>query len=317
MSVITTCPTSTAFAHDFGQAQQRPAEHRVRSVAILTLVVMFAEIFTGIWSGSMSLLADGVHMGTHALALGLAAFAYSYSRRHAQDRRFSLGTGKIGELAGYSSALLLIFSAFFLVVESVERLLSPRAIAFQETLVVAFIGLAVNVVSAFWLGGHDHAEVGHGHDHHHGHDHEAHGHEDHNHRAAFVHVLADALTSVAAIAALFGAWKLGWNWLDPVVAMVASGVILVWGFGLIRNTGRVLLDSEAPEHERQEVLEALQADGDTRVTDLHIWSVGPGAWTLVASVVTHSDRNADDYRKLLADDIHHPIIEVVRCKVCT
>lgn len=303
------CPTATVYAHDFGQAQRRPAEQRVRSVAILTLVVMFAEIITGIWSGSMALLADGVHMGTHALALGLAAFAYSYSRRHAQDRRFSLGTGKIGELAGYSSALLLIFSAVFLVVESVERLLSPRVIAFQETLVVAFIGLAVNVVSAFWLGGHEHD--------HHDHDHHGHHHEDHNHRAAFVHVLADALTSVAAIAALFGAWKLGWNWLDPVVAMVASVVILVWGFGLIRNTGRVLLDSEAPEHERQEVVEALQADGDTRVTDLHIWSVGPGAWTLMASVVTHSERNADDYRKLLSADIHHPIIEVVRCKACT
>lgn len=165
--------------------------------------------------------------------------------------------GKLGELAGYSSALLLIFSAVFLVVESVERLLSPRVIAFQETLVVAFIGLAVNVIVGFLAGRTRPYRVGHGHDHHHGHDHENHGHEDHNHRAAFVHVLADALTSVAAIAALFGAWKLGWNWLDPVVAMVASVVILVWGFGLIRNAGRVLLDSEAPEHERQEVVESL------------------------------------------------------------
>jgi len=271
---------------------------------------MFAEIATGIWSGSMALLADGVHMGTHAMALGFAAISYAYARTHALDRRFSFGTGKVGDLAGFASALLLSFSAVLLCIESVERLLHPRAIVYAETLIVAVIGLGINLLSAALLGNHAHAE--HAHDHEHEHEH------DHNLKAAFVHVLADALTSVAAIVAIAAAWKLGWNWLDPLVAIVASVVIFVWGIGLLKETSKILLDTEAPAHERDEIRAAFESDGDSQVSDLHLWSIGPGAWTLVASVVTHQNLDPEDYKKRLPDDlaIHHPIIEVVHCGAC-
>ena len=299
----THCPTQPLFSHDFGQNQKRPQETRVFWVTGVTLGAMFLEIFTGIWSGSMALLADGVHMGTHALALGLALLAYRFSRSHALDRRFSFGTGKVGELAGFSSALLLAFSAIFLVVESVERLLNPLSIAYAETLVVAGIGLLVNLVSAFLLGGH-------GHDHDHDHEH------DHNLRAAFVHVLADAVTSVAAILAIGAAWFLGWNWLDPVVAMVAAVLIMVWAVGLLRGTAKILLDTEAPPYERYAVQAALESDGDTQVTDLHVWEVGAHVWVVVASVVSHKHYSPEDYKKRLPPEINHPVIEVTYCKEC-
>ncbi|MBB4265992.1 CDF family Co(II)/Ni(II) efflux transporter DmeF [Roseospira visakhapatnamensis] len=311
------CPTIGHFDHRFGGVDARPQEHRVRLVTLITLAVMAVEIAAGLLTGSMALLADGVHMGTHALALGLAAAAYVFARRHAHDPRFSLGTGKTGDLAGFASALMLGFTALLMIGHAVERLLNPQSIAYGEALLIAVIGLVVNVVSAVALtGGHEHH--GHGHDHDHRHDHHhGHGH-DNNLRAALVHVIADALTSVGAIIALATAWAYGWRWLDPAVAMVSAAVILVWAYGLLRDTGRVLLDTEAPQTLRRQVLGSLEADGDSRVEDLHMWSVGSGAVMLVASVVTHGDRQPDDYKAALPEDagICHPIIEVRHCDAC-
>lgn len=310
-----TCESYLFHDHSFGQEGRRPQERRAIAVTLLTLVVMAVEIVAGTLTGSMALLADGIHMGTHALALGLAAAAYIFSRRHAADRRFSFGSGKAGDLAGFTSALLLGGSVVLLIIESVQRLLTPRPISYREALIVAGIGLAVNIVSAFALtGGHSHhhtdgQQTNGGHHHHH----------DHNLRSALMHVLADALTSVAAIIALLAAWRLGWHWLDPLVALVASGVIALWAYGLLRDTGRVLLDMEAPGEARQQIINALETDGDSRVTDLHIWSVGPGIYTLVAVVVAHRERHPDEYKRLLPTDlgIHHPIIEVRLCRNCS
>lgn len=302
------CTTDIQFDHRFGQGTKRPHEKRALIVTAATLLVMVAEVLTGLLTGSMALLADGIHMGMHALALGLTAMAYIFARRYADDRRFSFGTGKSGELAGFASALLLGVSVFFLVAESVSRLLSPSKIAYAEALLVAAIGLAVNLVSALILNGghHHHAADGHHHNH------------DNNLKAALLHVLADAVTSVAAIIALIVAWRLGWDWLDPLVALIASAVILVWAWGLLRDTGKVLLDTEINGPLKEAVLKALEQDGDTRVTDLHIWTVGPGVVTLVASLVTHNGHQPDHYRSLLPDSlkIHHPIIEVTNCSDC-
>ncbi len=318
------CPTVGHFDHRFGGIDARPQERRVRLVTLITLAVMALEIVAGLLTGSMALLADGVHMGTHALALGLAAAAYVFARRHADDRRFSLGTGKTTDLAGFASALMLGFTALLMMGHAIERLVNPETIHYGEAIVVAVIGLVVNVVSAVALtGGHEH--VGHGHDHGHSHGHHSHAHgHDHSHahdnnlRAALVHVIADAVTSVGAIVALAAAWAYGWRWLDPAVAMVAAVVILAWAYGLVRDTGRVLLDAEAPDALRRQVVGCLEADGDSRVQDLHMWSVGSGAMMLVASVVTHGNRQPDDYKDALPEDagICHPIIEVRRCDAC-
>lgn len=336
----TTCPTGGVFDHMFGQAKQKPQERRIIIITGVTVAVMVAEIIAGLLTGSMALLADGVHMGTHALALGLAAAAYIFARRYAGDRRFSLGTGKAGELTGFASALMLGFAAVLLFAEAVERLLAPQPIAYGEALVVAVIGLVVNLASALGLMGGGHAHCGthnhdhghsHSHDHAHNHNHHAHdhkhdhdatsghpAHQDNNLRAAFLHIMADAVTSVAAIIALLLGWYFGLAWLDPLVAGVASCVILVWAFSLGRDTGRVLLDAEAPDSVRREIQLALEKGGDSRVADLHIWSVGPGALMVMASVVTHHDRQPDDYKAVLPRHlgIHHPIIEVQRCHAC-
>lgn len=306
--------------HSFGQVARHGRERRVLAIVLLTLGAMVVEIGAGWITGSMALLADGVHMGTHAIALGLTYAAFALSRRHAANRAFSLGTGKIGELAGFSSALLLGVSAVLMANEAVWRLITPQPIVYTEAIMVAVFGLAVNVVSALMLAGHhdhdhahDHAhEHGHGAHHDHGH---AHGH-DNNTRAALLHVLADALTSIAAIVALLAARHFDWVWLDAATALVATGVILVWAWSLARDTGRILVDAEAPAILREQVRAALEADGDSAVVDLHLWSVGSGAWTLVASVVTHHDREPDDYRRALPHGLalHHPIIEVQRCR---
>ncbi|THF63017.1 CDF family Co(II)/Ni(II) efflux transporter DmeF [Pseudothauera nasutitermitis] len=319
--------------HDFGQGSRHKAESRTLWVTLLTLATMLAEVVGGWITGSMALLADGIHMAGHALALGLAAAAYYLARRHANDRRLSLGSGKIGDLAAYTSALFLGISTLWLVAESIQRLLAPQPLMAVEAMSVAVIGLAVNLLSA-WLLASSH-EHGHHHDHghthphehdpgHHGHDHEhahgghAHVRQDNNLRAALVHVIADAVTSVAAIAGLLAAWLWGWNWLDPLIALVASLVIARWAIGLLRQTGAVLLDAEGPDSLRAQVRERLESLGDARVTDLHLWSVGQGAWTLVAGVVSHASATPDDFRARLRDlpDIHHPMIEVRHCDRC-
>lgn len=304
-------------AHGFGQTVRRPVERRVHAVIALTIVTMIAEVVAGWLTGSMALLADGLHMGTHAFALGLAALAYILTRARALDRRYSFGSGKIGELAGFASALLLGVSAVVIAGEAVARLFDPRPIAYGDAIMVAVIGLIVNLASAALLGLDHHHSPDDGHDHHHdhGHDHH-HGHGlDTNARAALLHVLADALTSLAAIAAVGLAWMTGWLWADPLAALLAAAVILKWSVDLGRQSAGVLLDRQAPEAMRREITAALELDGDSRVVDLHLWSVGHQAWTLVAAVVTHGDAGPDDYRARLPGrpDLHHPIIEVNRC----
>jgi len=312
-----TCPQADALAHahDFGQEGIRPAERRVSMVAMLTVAVMGLEIAAGWWTGSMALLADGVHMGGHAVALGLAAGAYAMSRRYARDRRLSLGSGKINDLAAYTSALILAASTVWTAIESAQRLLSPEPLRPTEALVVAVLGLAVNLLSAWLLGGaHDHE-----HDHGHGHDdprdHPGHVH-DHNLGAALAHVLADAVTSVAAIAGLLAAW--GWTWLDPLIALLALGVVARWAVRLLRQTGAVLLDAEGPAELRRQVSARLEAVAGSRVTDLHLWSVGQGAWTLAASVVSHGPAATEVYKAALAGlpGIHHPMVEIHACRHC-
>ncbi len=280
-----------ALSHDHVFLGDRHDENARRTlwVVALTFVMMVGEIIAGTVFNSMALLADGFHMATHAGALTVAAAAYAFARRHAHSRRFSFGTGKVGDLAGFASALVLALIALGIGVESVGRLLDPRPVAFGEATVVAVVGLAVNVVSAFLLsGGHDHHgyHSGHAHDHDHHHDGHSHGHQarhhDNNLRSAFVHVLADALTSVLAIAALLAGAYLGWVWLDPVMGIVGGIVIAIWSWNLIRDTAAVLLDSSDP-HLETEVREEVEAQGDARITDLHVWRVGPGAHAAIVS----------------------------------
>jgi len=309
-------------AHDFGQGRKRKAEQRTLFVTLLTLVTMVAEIFGGWITGSMALLADGIHMGGHALALGLATAAYYFSRRHAKDRRLSLGSGKIADLAAYTSALFLGVSVVWLVFESIHRLLNPQALMAKEALLVAVIGLVINLLSAWLLAGSDDACQGHSHNtshsHDHGHQHNHGASQDNNLKAALVHVIADAVTSVAAILGLIAAWLWGWLWLDPVIALVASLVVLRWAVGLLRQTGAILLDAEAPETLRADVLKHLNAVEGTQVMDLHLWSVGQGAWTLTASLVNHLPTSPDTYKEQLMHlpGLHHPVIEVYICEVC-
>lgn len=290
-------------------------ERRMITITLVTVIVMVIEIVAGKQTGSMALYSDGIHMGTHVLALGLAAAAYIFTRKQAENRAFSFGSGKAGVLAGFTSAIILGMSACMLVVDAIERLLHPESIAYTEALIVAVIGLVVNGASAMAL----HNDGGH---HHHHHDtgvcNHHHHHQDHNHKAALIHVAADALTSVGAIVALLAAWKFGWNWLDPFMALIASALIAIWAKGLLRDTSKILLDQEAPETARTRIINALESDGDSRVIDLHVWSVGSGVYTLVAAVVTHLDRKPDDYKDLLPDilPIYHPVIEVRRCYSC-
>lgn len=244
-----------------------------------------------------------------------------FAHRHRGNRRFSFGTGKVGDLAGFSSALILMMVALGIGVESVLRLASPVRIAFDEAIAVAVVGLAVNLISA-WLLGHDHAHHGHGHhDHGHGHGHDGHGHHhdghvhaDHNLRSAYLHVLADALTSVLAIVALLLGRSLGWVWMDPLMGLVGAVVIARWSIGLMRDTGAVLLDASAPQSLEHAIRERLEHDGDA-IADLHLWRVGPGHHAAIISLVTHQPRPLADYRQRLRDlgSLNHVSIEVQTC----
>jgi cation diffusion facilitator family transporter len=306
---MTTTSDIDAFTHDhvfLGTSHDRNARRTLWVVA-LTAVMMVAEIAAGYWSGSMALLADGFHMATHAGALGIAAIAYAYARRHAASGRFSFGTGKVGDLAGFASALVLGLIAFGIGLESIRRLFEPATVAFGEATIVAVVGLAVNLISAVLLsGGHHH------HGHHHGHDHHDHDHaheHDNNLRSAYLHVLADALTSVLAIVALLAGWLLGWTWLDPAMGIVGALVIGRWSWGLMRDTAAILLDT-TDEHVAQEVRELVEAPGDARITDLHVWRVGPAAHAAIVSVIGAAG-SAEIRRRL--DPVHelrHLTIEV-------
>ena len=294
---------------------------RTLAVVGLTSVMMVAEIVAGYLTGSMALLADGFHMATHAGALGVAAGAYAFAKRHARNPRFTFGTGKVGDLAGFASALLLGVVAVAIAAESVVRLLEPRPVAFGSAILVAVLGLLVNLASALMLGhGHQH---GHGHDHHghsHGDDHD-HGHEDHVHhgplgklgdnnlRAAYLHVLADALTSMLAIVALLAGRTLGWVWLDPLMGVVGAIVIARWSWELLRDSALVLLDAADPELV-EEVRGQVEGAGDARMTDLHLWRVGPDAHAAIVSVTGPVDPERVRERLRPVHELAHITVEV-------
>ena len=285
-------------------------ERNTRRVIVLTLSMMIIEIAAGYLFGSMSLLADGWHMGTHAVALSITAFAYYYARRNSDNPNYSFGTGKVGVLGGFSSAVVLAVIAILIGVESIQRLVSPQPIRFNEAIAVAFVGLVVNVISAFLL------QEKHGHHHGHGHDHDHNKKfRDHNLRAAYFHVLADALTSVLAIIALFTGKAFGWIWMDPIMGIVGALIISRWSYGLLVDTGKVLLDRDVNQEAVEEIRAIIEADSDNRVSDLHVWRVGSHHLSAIVSIVTHYPKSPDHYKNLLEgyDEISHVTVEVNSC----
>lgn len=342
--------------HGFGQHKRSPGERKTLIVALLTLVFMVVEVAAGIVYGSMALLADGLHMGSHAVALGIAVAAYIYARKRAGDPRFSFGTGKVNALGGFTGALLLAVFALGMAWESVERFIIPVEIVFNQAIAVAVLGLLVNGVSVLLLGvdhGHEHGhghenghghKHGHGHEHKHGHGHEhehGHGHEpkhepkhehehghkegghaggprhkhDHNLQSAYLHVLADALTSVLAIIALLAGKYFDLVWLDPAMGIVGAILVARWSWALLRKTGRVLLDYQASSEECSQLREALEAEGDDRVADLHVWSIGPGIRAACITIVSHDPLPAGAYRSRIPKrlGIQHATLEIHAC----
>ncbi len=290
--------------HIFGQDKVRPGERRTLWVIAITATMMVVEIGTGLAYGSMALLADGLHMGSHAAALSIATIAYIYTRRCAADSRFCFGTGKVNAFAGYTSAVLLALFALLMAGESVNRLFNPVDIGFNQAIVVAVLGLIVNGASMIVLGGHHHD---HDHDHHHDQ-----GHTDHNLRAAYLHVLADALTSILAIFALLAGKYLGLNWMDPVMGIVGAILVARWSLGLMRDTSGILLDHQAPAHILEQTRTAIETSDSNQITDLHIWSIGPGIYSATLAVVSDAPRPPEYYKSLIPEHlgIVHTIIEV-------
>jgi len=299
--------------HVFLGASHDRHERRTWAVVALTVVMMLAEIVGGTLFGSMAVVADGWHMSTHAAALSIAAFAYRFARRHAHDPRFCFGTGKLGELAAFASAVILALVAGLIGYEAVMRLAAPIVIHFREAIPLAVIGLLVNLASAWLLADHDHHH-GHAHEHDHDHHHRHHGH-DSNIRAAYVHVLADALTSVLAIVALTCGLFFGWVWLDPLMALIGVVVILSWSLGLIRSAGAALLDMVPDRHLAGRIRKAIEIDGD-RVSDLHLWRLGPGHVGVIAAVVSDRPQAPNAYKARLAgiDGLSHVTVEVHACE---
>jgi len=319
--------------HAFGDAAAPRRERALWWVTVITLLTMALELAVGYWSGSLALVADGWHMGTHALALGGAALAAHLARRAHGSERFAFGGWKIEVLSAYSSGLLLLAVSLWIAIDAVGTLLSPHPIAYLQAIVVAVGGLLVNAACAWLL-----ARGGHGHDpaHEHAHSHRhapphahpqgdaheaahrrpAHRHHDHNYRAAFVHVLADALTSVLAIVALAAGMGLGWRWLDPLVALAGGALIAHWAFGVLRDSARSLVDASPDLQLRDEVRRAIQTDGDAHVADLHVWQVGPSAWSAVLSIVADRPLAPETYRMRLHDlaGLRHVTIEVHQCR---
>jgi len=320
-------------------------EARTWAVVAITAVMMVAEIAGGSIFGSMALTADGWHMSTHAAALGVAGWAYLYARRHAHDPRYAFGTGKVGELAAFSSAVVLAIIAVLIAYESVLRLLHPVAIAYGEAMAIAAVGLVVNVVSAWLLSGsHDHHHHGHGHghghahhghghddddhdghahdhdhDHAHDHDHYDHDHDEHHHRdlnlrAAYMHVMADAATSVLAIASLGVGWVFGWSAADPIIGIVGACVILSWSATLMRDAAAVLLDRVPLNGLDERIRRHIEIKGD-RVADLHVWRLGPGHHAAIVAVVTERPQDPAVYKRRIAHlrGLSHVTVEVHPC----
>lgn len=294
-------------SHNFLGAGHDENAKRTLWVVALTVVMMVGEIAAGYITGSMALLADGFHMATHAGALGIAAAAYAFARKHSENAAYSFGTGKVGDLGGFASALILGLISLGIGIESIMRLFEPNQVQFGTATLIAVIGLIVNIVSALLLagGGHEH-----GHGHGHSHDHSGHSHgEGNNLRSAYVHVLADAVTSVLAIVALLAGKYLGWLWLDPVMGIVGAVVIARWAWSLMRDTASVLLD-KTDNHVADEVRELLHQSGDLQITDLHVWRVGPEARAAIVSVQGSSKLSADDVRAAL-----NPVHEITHLTV--
>ncbi len=302
--------------HDFlDWDANRANERRTLGVVLLTATAMVGEIVAGWLFNSMALLADGWHMATHAGALGIAVFAYRYARRHSADRRFTFGIGKVEILGGFASAIVLGLVALLMVWESAERLVAPLPISFDQAMIVAVLGLTVNLVSVWMLRDADPHE--HGHHHHHGpHGHSRHEHRDHNLRAAYMHVVADALTSVLAIVALACGKTFGWLWMDPAMGIVGAAVIGRWAFGLARDTGFILLDGAVAEDRTDDIRRIIEGDSDSRIVDLHVWRIGPKHLGVIVSLVTHFPRAPEHYRNLLAEmaDLAHVTVEVQVCQ---
>jgi cation diffusion facilitator family transporter len=286
-----------------GHDQQRN-ERRIRAVLALTAVTMVVEIGAGTLFGSMALVADGWHMSTHAAAMAVTALAYLFARRHADDPRYSFGTGRLGDIAAFASAVVLAIVAIQIGWESVQRLIDPVAIQYEQAMVVAALGLAVNLVSAWLLRGrHDDA-----HGHHHGHGH----HGDNNLRAAYVHVLADALTSVLAIVALLAGRVYGWPWLDPLMGVVGMVVIARWSWGLMRDSGGVLVGLLHPDEDLPDEIRAALETGPERITDLHVWQVGPGHHAAIVAIASPRPLPPGEYKARLSHlhDLSHVTVEV-------
>lgn len=317
----------TRHQHNFSSHNSQ-GEKRTFYVLLLTVVTMVVEIVAGTIYGSMALLADGWHMGTHAAAFGITLFAYRYAKKHAESERFSFGTGKVSVLGGYTSAIALGIVSLLMLVESVHRLFNPQAIQFNEAIIVACIGLTVNVVSMFLLGDHHH-DHGHEHGHDHGHDHSKnHGHShshdhdsDHNHkhgehhhdhnlRAAYMHVLADTLTSLLAIVALLFGKFYGWNWLDAAMGMVGAFVIAKWTMNLMKQTSPILLDENIHQDYRDSVTETLTPYAS--VTDFHMWKVSGHHYSAAITLESNSDKTVSEYKQMLSkfDKINHLTLEV-------
>jgi cation diffusion facilitator family transporter len=311
-------PDTHVHVHVFDTADPL-AERRTRQVMWLTAVMMVVEILAGTLLGSMALLADGWHMSSHALALGVSAGAYWLARRHAGDPRFAFGTWKIEVLGGYTSAVFLLGVAAYMGIESVARLLEPQPIHFNEAIAVATLGLGVNVLSA-WLLSMGHGHQGHDHHHHgHGHADDSHQHHHHHHdlnlRSAYLHVVADAATSVLAILALVGGKYFGAAWLDPVMGLAGTVLVGRWALGLLRDTGRVLLDAEMDAPVVAEVREVVAAlPGPPRLQDLHVWRVGKGKYACIVSLATDDDIQAEAVREALRvhEELVHVTVEIER-----
>ncbi|MBN1379146.1 MAG: CDF family Co(II)/Ni(II) efflux transporter DmeF [Gammaproteobacteria bacterium] len=289
-------------SHDFAVIHEH-GEARTRQVFALTIVTMVIEIVAGIAFGSMALLADGWHMGTHSAAFAITIFAYSYARKHAGDERFSFGTGKVTVLGGFASAVALAVVALVMVVESIERMVHPLDIHFNEAIFVAILGLIVNLASAWLLSSHSDT----GHTHHHG---------DHNLKAAYFHVLADALTSVLAIIALLTGKVFGWIWMDALMGIVGAVIIMRWAYGLLLETSSILLDGSATQSQRTAIRSIIEADADNRVSDLHVWKVSASHFAVILSLVTHNPKSPEYYKALLQDisELSHISVEVLTCE---
>lgn len=288
--------------HSFGQDQKRPGEFRTLLVITITASMMIVEIAAGIAFGSMALLADGLHMGSHAVALSINAFAYVYARRHAHNERYSFGTGKVNTLGGYTGAILLAVFATMMAFESITRLIEPVEIAFNQAIFVAVVGLVVNGASVLILG------MDHGHHDHHHHDHD----HDHNLKSAYLHVLADALTSFLAIFALLIGKYFGAIWMDPLMGIVGAILVARWSFGLLKTTSTIILDEQASADTCNSIQLAIESEESSRIVDLHVWTIGPDIYSAVISIVSNNPQQPAYYKSRIAEhiELQHVSVEV-------